>query len=562
MAKYFYFLFISISISSSLFSQEANIATEFSQDGVLYKGLENTSQSLTPFTAEEKCSVLEYLGKDKYKVRYNELVGVVDSQYLVINEDMMDLFYAFQERERMEAIKAEEARKRKIQEIIRKNSEERQEDSPAKIKEDVHMIISKDEDKIRQRKQQDSIVKIIEEEKRNKAAQELARKNQEHINERRLEDSIAKVKEGKKRQQELQELARKKKEEISEKRRKDSIARVKEDEKRQQEFQELERRDQEKINTKRKEDSIAKVKEEEKKQLELQELARKKKEEISKKRQQDSVAKIIEEEKSKKAIQELAIRNQEYINAKRREDSIIQIKESEKKQQELQELAIRNQEYINTKRQEDSIAKVIEEEKKQQETQGLTRKMQEQLKKREEINVSRREDSIAKIIEEEKSKEAQQELVKENEKEIEEREEFRDSCHYLMNEYDETYNVRTIKTDPYRVSKNLTIELYEYGQNRQVFFNLSQDLGCASYLLNNRSYVKVTLENDRVVTFYHFWDIDCGNFSLKGRLSNSQIMILEKSPIKSIRFQGTKDHYEMADIDYKEFFMDKLKCLD
>ncbi len=131
-----------------------------------------------------------------------------------------------------------------------------------------------------------------------------------------------------------------------------------------------------------------------------------------------------------------------------------------------------------------------------------------------------------------------------------------------MNEFDDIDNVKIIRTIPYKVNDNLTIELYRQGHREYVFFNLEQDLGCVSYLSNNRSYVRVTLENNQVVTFYHSWDVDCGNFKLKGRLSSSRIAILKKSPIKSLKFKGTKYSFEIDSVNYKNFFIDKLQCLD
>jgi hypothetical protein len=73
--------------------------------------------------------------------------------------------------------------------------------------------------------------------------------------------------------------------------------------------------------------------------------------------------------------------------------------------------------------------------------------------------------------------------------------------------------------------------------------------------------VKVTLENNDVITFHHSWDLDCGDFSLKGSLSNANMEKLQKSPIKSIVLHGTKANKEIENLEYKEFFMDKLKCI-
>tara|TARA_R110002033_G_scaffold36712_1_gene75385 strand:+ start:542 stop:1042 length:501 start_codon:yes stop_codon:yes gene_type:complete len=157
MTEYYYFLFFSICLFSNSFSQDIDILTEFSQDGILYKSLDESARNSAQFKTDEKCSVLEYLGKDKYKVRYNEFVGFVDSQYLVINEDMMDLFYAYQETERLKAIESDENRKEEIQEIIRKSEAEKS-------------------------ARADSILKVKEDKKRQQELQEIARKRKEELN--------------------------------------------------------------------------------------------------------------------------------------------------------------------------------------------------------------------------------------------------------------------------------------------------------------------------------------------------------------------------------------------
>ena len=435
MGKYFYFLFVTTIISSHLYSQEISIPTAFSQDGKLYKSLEEPAQVLTQFQSDEPCLVIDYLGKEKYKIKYKDWQGIVDSQYLVINEDMMDLFYAFQERERIEAIKAEEARKRKIQEIIRKAEEE---------KNPQH--------------REDSIAKVLETKRQELAAQELARKQQEALNQQRREDSIEKVLEAKKQAEAAAELARKQAEKLRQQRR------------------------------------------------------------------EDSIAKVLEAKRQELAAQELARKQQEALNQQRREDSIANVLEAKKQAEAAAELARKQAEKLRQQRREDSIAKMLEAKRQEQAAEELESKQQKDLNP--------------------------------------ETKELRNTCHYVMNEIDIFDNVRIIRTEPYKINTSLTAELYKRGNSKQVFFNLSQDLGCASYLPSNRSYVKVTLENNQVVTFFHSWNIDCGNFRFKGVMSNSQINILQKSPIKSISLHGTKHSVYIEQIDYKEFFMDKLKCLD
>jgi hypothetical protein len=134
------------------------------------------------------------------------------------------------------------------------------------------------------------------------------------------------------------------------------------------------------------------------------------------------------------------------------------------------------------------------------------------------------------------------------------------NCHYLTNEIDEFDHIKVIRTNDYWVSNFLRVGFYKKGGSKYVFFNLDEGIGCASPYDNNRSFVKVKLENNNVVAFYPYWDIDCDSFKLKDNLTNSEITRLKKSPIKSMRLNGAKFYTDIQDIEYKRFFIDKLKC--
>jgi hypothetical protein len=139
---------------------------------------------------------------------------------------------------------------------------------------------------------------------------------------------------------------------------------------------------------------------------------------------------------------------------------------------------------------------------------------------------------------------------------------FRKKCHYQMNETDPFYNVKIIRTEKYKINDNVTIELYKNGNKRDVFITYMGDLGCASYLTSNKSYAKIRLENNDVITIFHTWNIDCENFNLRGSLSQSAIVKLKNSPVQSIKLKGTKRSYLVNKIEYKEIFMDKLNCIN
>ncbi|WP_298534958.1 hypothetical protein [uncultured Algibacter sp.] len=139
---------------------------------------------------------------------------------------------------------------------------------------------------------------------------------------------------------------------------------------------------------------------------------------------------------------------------------------------------------------------------------------------------------------------------------------YRNTCHYSINEFDRFYNVKTVRTEAYKLTNDLSIELFRRDRKTSVFINAKVDLGCVSYFSNNRSSTKITLENNQVVSFYHSWDMECGEFLFKANLSQSKMDALKKSPIKSIKLRGTKGSKEITEIKYKEFFMDKLKCIE
>lgn len=136
------------------------------------------------------------------------------------------------------------------------------------------------------------------------------------------------------------------------------------------------------------------------------------------------------------------------------------------------------------------------------------------------------------------------------------------TCNYAINEFDPIDKVKLIRTEPFTIAENVTVEFFKSGKNRSIFFNLFEDLGCASYLPNNRSFVKVVLENNKTITFYHTWDMYCGEFIFKATLSSSQMGLLKKAPIKSLVFHGTKSSKEITTITYKTFFIDKIACIE
>lgn len=561
MVKHIYPLLIFFSFTLNLISQEAKISTKFSQDGNLYQTSTKASQTIAEFKENEKCIVTGYLGNYTYKIKYKDLVGFVKDQDLFVNEQMMDLYFDHEEKERDKAIQERKQKQEKADTILiqaaeeKKLIEQQRIDSMAKIENEA-------KSKLLEIKQNDSIAKVKEEQKIERIAQRKkdsinqAIKEQNRIlAEKQKNDSITKAEDAAKKQLKIQK-------------RNDSITQAKENQKKA--LEQLKKRNdsvvkvkaQQKIEAERKKnDSLTKVKEDKKKVL--KEL-RKRNDSVAKGKEQqkteakrkknDSLTQVKEDKK--KALKELKKRNYSIAKAKAQEKAL----EEKRKKNTISQTKEEQSNRIIEKRRYDSIIKVRELETKQL------------------IELRRQNDSIARIIEKERkelealrnrtaiAKEANTSNSKEEENKkatLLERIKYRDSCHYQINEYDRFYNITTIRTEPYTLNKNLTVELYKQGRKTDVFFNLSEDLGCATYLPNQRSSVKITLENNRIVNFYHSWDIECGElFLFKARLSSININILKKSPIKSIVIHGTQGYKEINFIEYKEFFIDKLKCIE
>ena len=240
MTKYFYFLLFSLSVISNLFSQGINIPTEFSQDGKLYKNQNNSSVVLAQFEANEECLVISYLGKDQYKIKYKDYIGFVDSQYLVFNDEIDDLFYDFQDTERLKTIKEEELRRQKIKEIVNSGkdniNESAKQDSIIKVRVEAEKQIAFEKEALERkleaellaREKQESIAKFLEAEKQKTLEQEaLARKLEAERLEREKQESIAKFLEEKKQKAIEQEaLERKLEAELIEHAKQDSIVKV------------------------------------------------------------------------------------------------------------------------------------------------------------------------------------------------------------------------------------------------------------------------------------------------------------------------------------------------
>ncbi|OBQ54641.1 cell envelope integrity protein TolA [Tamlana sp. s12] len=491
MIKYCYLFLFSL----SLFSQNAQISTQFFQDGKIYKELnENLNELTNPigqFSENEPCEVVDFLGRDNYKIKYNDQVGIVKMDDLEVTEGMMDLYYAYQEEERLKLIQAEEARKNKVYQISEKGE-------------------------IDQRKQ-DSIEKRLANQKQIESALAIKHQNevyfakQKVLEEQRKKDSIA--------------VIEAKAEAIKEQRVKDSI------EKRL-------------ANQKQIESALA-IKHQ-------NEVYFAKQKALKEQQKQDSIALIVAKEK---AFEEQRVKDTIQKNlAKQKEiEAALQIKRQnevylakQKSLKEQQNLEANSPQALYEKQIKDSLIRSMAIQKRQYE--------------------KRIKDSLIRVLSAEKKSvtnvvEASEEMGEKERLKLE-RIKFKDSCSYEINDFDVFYNVHTMKTSKYVLNDVLTVELYRQGHKVNVFFNAKEDLGCVSHYSHNRSSVKVTLENGKNVVFYHSWNMECGSFEFKGNLSKSQIRMLQESPIASIKLKGTKGSVQMSEVDYSEFFIDKLKCIE
>ena len=359
ISKVVFSLFLFSLTTYDSFTQETSISTKFIENGQLYANFNDFSKPLTQFKEGENCIVTDYLGQYIYKIKYKEWEGYVKDQYILVNESMMDLYFDFEEKQRLKAIN--------------------------------------------------------EKENRIKERQEITKAGESQINKQRKLDSIAK---GEKEQQKQIEAIRFANEKYIQ------------------------------LNKQRKIDSIAKAEDDLKKQIEIQKIAR------EKQRKQDSL-------------------NEVQLEQQKKPNSIVKTTEDE-------------QEKLNS----------------------------------------------------------------------------RSTCHYLINEYDQYYKREVIITDKYFINQNLNIELLREGNTSRIHINLLKNLGCTNYVPSSRSSARITLENNEVIILYHSGSLDCNDFSLKAIISASKIDQLKNSPIKSLELRGTKKSVTISDIDYKEFFIDKLKCIE
>jgi len=203
----------------------------------------------------------------------------------------------------------------------------------------------------------------------------------------------------------------------------------------------------------------------------------------------------------------------------------------------------------------------LEEEKKEKEKKRL----EEEKKKNEAQRKAEEERLNARLVKLEEDKIKILEELELEKKKI--WTDLKTKCHFTTNEIDEFTGKTKIITKPYSIVSisdgidELNIQLRRVGNQKLIFFYSYKDLGCVSSYNNNKSYVNVKLEDNLIIKFPHIGDIDCGHFVLKAQLNQSDISKLKKSPIKIVRLEGTDYYHDVKEIEWKDFFIDKLNCI-
>ena len=108
----------------------------------------------------------------------------------------------------------------------------------------------------------------------------------------------------------------------------------------------------------------------------------------------------------------------------------------------------------------------------------------------------------------------------------------------------------------------LSVKITRYGSQKYLVFYSDTNLGCISPHKDDLSKVYIKLENDDILTFNHCGLLDCGDTYLKGRLLESEIIRLKKSPIKYIKIIGTQYYEEIWCDKNKDYFIKNLDCIN
>lgn len=141
-------------------------------------------------------------------------------------------------------------------------------------------------------------------------------------------------------------------------------------------------------------------------------------------------------------------------------------------------------------------------------------------------------------------------------------------CNYKTNKIDEFDGLKKKYTTVYNIvdqsfgASNFSISLRKIGNQRYIKFYTNFELGCSTNNINRQSYVKIKLVNGDILTFNNIADLNCRDFSIYSTLSLSEMARLKKSPIKTVRLEGTEFYRDIDKVKWNMFFKDKLECIE
>ncbi len=140
---------------------------------------------------------------------------------------------------------------------------------------------------------------------------------------------------------------------------------------------------------------------------------------------------------------------------------------------------------------------------------------------------------------------------------------IRNDCHIVADEIDgftTTSNYSLI--EPTFRDSSLNISIMKSEDSRYLKISTVEEMGCITPYINSGSKVVFKLKNGLKVSFFHSGEEDCSNYALIGKLTSSDIKKLKSSPIKMVRIYGSKRYIDLYTISYKDFFIEKIDCIN
>lgn len=109
---------------------------------------------------------------------------------------------------------------------------------------------------------------------------------------------------------------------------------------------------------------------------------------------------------------------------------------------------------------------------------------------------------------------------------------------------------------------SLNVSIMKLGSSKYLKISTNKEMGCTNPHSDNRSKVVFKLKNGISVNFFHSGKLNCDNYVLIGKLTASDIKKLKSSPIKMVRMYDSKHYIDIYTISYKDFFIEKIDCVN